>query len=216
MKIISFGKRLKQVREGLKLTQSEFARKYHCNNRRISYVESEVRGVSFLWINDIANKLDLLPVGFYFKDNEKWVLDTLSSKKFWQNTLGNYIGQIILKYRIKKGINQGELGKEVNLYTATISNYERGTHIPLSNNLEDTCEVLDIVPYYLLERLVRFDEEDHKLLRKVEFVLQQYGNLSNDAEEIRKIIVSAKKVEKANALLKEKYNTLTKRVIFHK
>ena len=214
MKLIPFGKRLKQVREDLKLNQVELARRLGYDRQRISYLENEKKSVQLSWINDVAYKLDFMPVGFYYFQDNKWILDDLSSRKFWQGTSDNYIGDILRKYRIEKRLDQKELGKIVGVAGSMICHLEVSRNLPSTNTLENICSFLEIVPYYLLEKLIRFDQKDHELLKKAEFLLNKYNDLSYDPEEIRKIIVSTKGIKRANKSLEDKYNKLAKKVIF--
>ncbi|MCX6711694.1 MAG: helix-turn-helix domain-containing protein [Candidatus Woesearchaeota archaeon] len=210
LKNISINERIKQIREELNLSQSDFARLLDYDRRRISLVESKgyKRNISFLGVNDIAKKRDLIPVGFYYHEGEALILDTLSSKEFWKDNLKNYIGQIIKKYRTKKEYNQKELAKKANLSYQTISRYESGKEVPTSGNLEKICRALDIEPSYLLEKTVKFDSRDFIPFVKGEFVLRQYLKSSNDLKEIRRIINMADKIGETNISLKKRYNKL--------
>ncbi len=215
MELIPFGKRLKQVREEkLKLSQSELAKRLGYLRNQVYEIEHKKHSVSFSTVNYISKKLDMIPVGFYYFNGQKWILDDLSSKKFWQGTLDNYIGDILREYRIKKRLEQRELGEMVGVAGSMISHLEVSRNLPLTGKLENICSFLEIVPYYLLEKLVRFDQKDHEFLKKAEFILNKYHDLSHDHEEIRKIIVSTKGIKKINESLEGKYNKLAKKVIF--
>ncbi len=154
MKIVSFARRLRKVRKSLKLNQSELADLLSCDRQKISYVESEGKDVYFLTIDNIAKILNLIPIGFYFYDdeNKKWILDTLDNEKFWEGTLENYIGRILEKYRIKKGLSQKKLAEIINISSPTINRHEGGKIMPSSRILKKECSFLGIVPHYLLEK----------------------------------------------------------------
>jgi transcriptional regulator with XRE-family HTH domain len=218
MIIKSFPERIKEFRESLGLNQYQFSKKINLSRERVRQIESldNKKGISFRLITDIASIFDVIPVGFYFYNKEKWNLDILNNKKFWNCTLDNYVGEIIKKYRIIKGINQDELAKEVSLRSTTISYYETGRNVPASNNLEKICYILYIKPDYFLEKKVRFDKGDFKNLKKTRNVLKEYLELSNDPEEIKNILIEARKLDEIYQLLKIKYNTLKQKVIVHR
>lgn len=218
MELISFGKRLKQIRENLNLSQVKLAHRLGYDNKRISYLENigDKRGVYLSWIKKFAEKLKLLQIGFYYNDKGNWVLDNLNSEKFWKGTHKNYVGEILKKYRIKKGLQQKELEEKTGISYQMISKYETGRGQPLSKTLEDICKSLDITPSYLLEKLVNFDEEDYKILERARVILEQYVILCNDKKEIRNMIIEAQKLESVIRDLKIKYNLMRERVIFHK
>jgi transcriptional regulator with XRE-family HTH domain len=146
----------------------------------------------------------------------KWILDTLGNEDFWKGTLDNYIGKILKEYRIKIGKSQRHIAKEAGLSTAAVNELEKGKRLPLSTTLEKICYVFNIVPYYLQERIVRFDKKDYEPFRDVERIMKQYFELSKDPEKIKRIIFEVRKINRTNRLLKDKCNELSGKVIFPK
>lgn len=61
-------------------------------------------------------------------------------------------GKLLAQLRKEKGILQKEVAKHLNMTVATISNYEKGVHLPDLNTLIMLADFFDVSTDYLLQR----------------------------------------------------------------
>ncbi len=81
--------RLKEIRETLKLSQSEFAKKLNLQRNSISLVENGKRNLSDRTIQDICNK---------FNVNEEWLRDGIG-EMFCQDEK-SIVNELVVKYNL--------------------------------------------------------------------------------------------------------------------
>ena len=62
------------------------------------------------------------------------------------------IGKLLAQLRKEKGLLQKEVAKHLNMTVATISNYEKGVHLPDLNTLIVLADFFDVSTDYLLQR----------------------------------------------------------------
>lgn len=61
-----------------------------------------------------------------------------------------YVGELIKKYRLEKGIKQVELAKLCNIAASTIRQYELGLRNPKTERLKQIADALNVPFSYLL------------------------------------------------------------------
>ena len=61
-------------------------------------------------------------------------------------------GKLLAKLRKEKGVLQKEVANYLNVTVATISNYEKGVHLPDLNTLIMLADFFDVSTDYLLQR----------------------------------------------------------------
>ena len=61
-------------------------------------------------------------------------------------------GKLLAKLRKEKGVLQKEVANHLNVTVATISNYEKGVHMPDLNTLIMLADYFDVSTDYLLQR----------------------------------------------------------------
>lgn len=61
-------------------------------------------------------------------------------------------GKILAQLRKEKGLLQKEVATHLNMTVATISNYEKGVHLPDLNTLIVLADFFDVSTDYLLQR----------------------------------------------------------------
>lgn len=61
-------------------------------------------------------------------------------------------GKLLAKLRKEKGLLQKEVAKHLNMTVATVSNYEKGVHLPDLNTLVILADFFDVSTDYLLQR----------------------------------------------------------------
>lgn len=61
-------------------------------------------------------------------------------------------GKLLAQLRKEKGILQKEVARHLNMTVATVSNYEKGVHLPDLNTLIMLADFFDVSTDYLLQR----------------------------------------------------------------
>ena len=61
-------------------------------------------------------------------------------------------GKLLAKLRRERGLLQKEVAKHLNMTVATVSNYEKGVHLPDLNTLIKLADFYDVSTDYLLQR----------------------------------------------------------------
>ena len=62
------------------------------------------------------------------------------------------IGKLLAQLRKEKGLLQKDVANHLNMTVATISNYEKGVHLPDLNTLIVLADFFDVSTDYLLQR----------------------------------------------------------------
>lgn len=75
-------------------------------------------------------------------------------------------GKLLAKLRKEKGLLQKEVATHLNMTVATVSNYEKGVHLPDLNTLVMLADFYDVSTDYLLQRTdykASIDTLNHRL-----------------------------------------------------
>ena len=138
-----FGRRLKQLRKGLGVTQPELAEKVGIKRYVIS--KSEM-GENFPSVDNLERIMRVLNISL------NQLLDPSYEPYFWkEGELRILLGRKIKILREEFGVSQGEFSKATNMSKGTLSLIEQGISFPTTSSLSKILEVFNIPPAELFD-----------------------------------------------------------------
>lgn len=174
---MGIGKKIKQRREALGMTQDELAKIMGYSSRStINKIENEINDVTQSKVIAFAKALDTTP---------SWLMD-------WNEDSYGDFGNKIYELRTKKNISFNDMAKELHISTSMLKQYESGSRkIPI-DILEKISNYFNVDINEIIGNQVNDDLESVHFDEQYKKWKNQFSNITFTNEEIDKIIDFAK------------------------
>lgn len=182
---INYGKKIKQLRQKQKMSQSQLASRLGVSSYIVSNWEMGRTKVNANMLVKICNVLNIDIDDFLELENLD--VETVPIEELKLPKEDNFVGLKIREIRKARNLNQGEFASIIGTSNAAISNWERGENTPSLKTVFQICERLDVDANELLSQpkqsssLEDMDKDN---------ILNRYQELDDYGKEAVKAILS--------------------------